>query len=450
MKILSKYILKEHIGPFVFSLLTIIFIFLINTIFRDLGKLLNKGVSIGIILQFFALNLAWIVALAVPMSVLIATLMAFGRFSSDHELTALKASGLHFYRLVTPVILAALLLTVGMERFNNLVLPEVNHLYSNLSKDIRSKNPTIILEPQVFNDIESHSLWANEIDTERNVLKSIIINDYSDKNALKTILADSGKVVYSEADECMILTLFNGEMHEADIKEPANYRRGSFKKMMHYIRVGNVNLKRRDRKRRGLREKNSAMMNEDLKHKNESIAEHSERICTIAQNDWQSLLPAGIWSASNDSAYTLSRVAHPIVHARRMQSQIKSQLSVIKSNKKSISSLKVEIHKKYAIPVACLVFVLIGAPLGFMARQSGVAAGGVLSLIFFLIYWFFLIGGEALADRMLLHPILSMWLANIVVGGGGVYLMVRSVREASFIDWERIASFFNKFRRFKI
>ena len=447
MKILNRYILKEHVGPFVFSLLTLVFIFLINTVFRDLGKLLDKGISLGIILQFFALNLAWIVALAVPMAVLTSTLMAFGRFSADHELTALKSSGIHFYRLVAPVMLVAVLLAVGMERFNNLVLPDVNHQYSSLLKDIRRKSPTVSLEPQVFNDIETHSLYAERIDNDRNALYGIIINDYSKNDALTTILADSGTVNYSEAQGRMVLTLFSGEMHEADLKDAANYRRGRFDRMTHYITIQNAALERREKKRRGLRERDVAMLKADVLRKEKSIAEQKERMHRLAQGDWENLLPPGIWNAPADTTYLIRNPQKPVVRARRLKSQLASQYTVISSNRKSISNYEVEIHKKYSIPLACVVFVLIGAPLGFMARQGGIAVGGMLSLIFFLIYWIFLIGGENLADRRYLDPAIAMWLPNVVVGAAGIYLMMRSVREASFIDFERITAFFKKWRR---
>ena len=109
----------------------------------------------------------------------------------------------------------------------------------------------------------------------------------------------------------------------------------------------------------------------------------------------------------------------------------------------------VEIHKKYSIPFACIVFVLIGAPLGIMAHRGNIAIGGGISLIFFIIYWIFLIGGEELADRNFLSPFLSMWLANFIVGGFGVYLLLRAIKEVSFIDFSFLAKLIPKRLRFK-
>jgi len=120
--------------------------------------------------------------------------------------------------------------------------------------------------------------------------------------------------------------------------------------------------------------------------------------------------------------------------------RIESEIDVNKSYMLSNNRLSVEIHKKYSIPFACIVFVFIGAPLGLMAHRGNIAVGGGISLIFFIIYWIFLIGGEELADRDLLSPFLSMWLANFIVGGFGLYLLIRAVKEVSFINF----SFLNK------
>src|SRR4030042_5807143 len=198
MRIITKYILREHIGPFFFSLATLVFVFLLNIVFRDLGRLLGKGLPVVIILEFFFLNLAWIVALAVPMSVLISTLMAFGRRSADSEISALKASGVHFLRLILPAGVAASILMVGMERFNNVVLPDFNHRYRLLYSDISRKRPTLALEPNIFFDeFENYSLIVREVKENENRIKGVIIHDYSDAKFHKNIFAREGTVEYA-------------------------------------------------------------------------------------------------------------------------------------------------------------------------------------------------------------------------------------------------------------
>ena len=145
MSRLTRYILREHIAPFIYSLLLIVFLFVLNFAFQVLGKILGKGLPGGLILEFFLYNIAWILALAVPMAALIASLMAFGRLASDHEITALKSTGVSVFRLIYPVLVAGTLICVAMISYNNWVLPDFNYKSSLLRKTIYRKQPTMQL-----------------------------------------------------------------------------------------------------------------------------------------------------------------------------------------------------------------------------------------------------------------------------------------------------------------
>ena len=134
---------------------------------------------------------------------------------------------------------------------------------------------------------------------------------------------------------------------------------------------------------------------------------------------------------------------------RNLLQRIKGEREINQSYELTNSKLLVEIYKKYSIPFACIVFVLIGAPLGIMARRGNMAVGGGISLVFFIIYWIFLIGGEELADREMLSPFLSMWLANFIVGAFGIYLLIRITKEVSFINFEKLIRLLPKRFRWK-
>jgi lipopolysaccharide export system permease protein len=127
-----------------------------------------------------------------------------------------------------------------------------------------------------------------------------------------------------------------------------------------------------------------------------------------------------------------------LVKVRQTLYHIDNQLTIVRSYERTNNSLLVEIHKKYSIPVASLIFVIIGAPLGFMARRGGLATGGGLSLGFFLLYWAFLIGGEDLADREFVSPLVAMWSANVIVGLLGLYLLWRAAKENVTLDFTKL------------
>ena len=453
MSIITRYIIKEHIGPFLFGLSTIVFVFLLNIAFRDLGKLLGKGIPAGVILEFFMLNLAWILALAIPMAVLIGTLMAFGRLSADNEISALKANGVNLYHLIFPVVIASCVLCVLMERFNNCVLPDFNHRVRLLYSDISRKRPTLTLEPHVFfDDIRDFSMFVHGIEDNGNILKEIIIYDTSDPELNKTIFAEWGQIRIE--GERMVLTLFNGEIHEIEVKNLENYKRLKFDRQVLSEDVPNLILKRSESEHRGDREKSANMMKADIGRIRTTLEQRYDRVRDIVKKDMAKVFPEHLWNTQADSLEEKIKVSGLTGNVsgrstgtgvRRIHQQLESEVKVIHGYMKSIDRKRVEIHKKYSIPVACIVFVLIGAPLGIMGRHGGMATGGGMSLTFFLIYWAFLIGGEQLADRRIMSPIVAMWSPNILVGSMGVYLVIRTVKEMTFIPWEQLSAVFKKY-----
>ncbi|MFQ6003760.1 MAG: LptF/LptG family permease, partial [Candidatus Zixiibacteriota bacterium] len=247
MLILSRYVIREHIGPFFFGLFIITFVFILNIIFRDFGRILGRGLGIRIILEFLFLNLAWIVALAVPMAVLIATLMAFGRLSSDNEITAVKAGGVSFLRLISPVLIVSAILAYLLVEFNNRVLPEFNHQARLLTSDIFRKRPTLKLEPNVIlHDIPHYNLTVREVKEEGDSSKvaGVIIDDKTDPNINKTIIAKRGIIKFDEVREMLVMTLFNGEMHEIDLRSLESYRKLEFEKQVVFMSIPGMVLKR--------------------------------------------------------------------------------------------------------------------------------------------------------------------------------------------------------------
>ncbi|HQU72238.1 MAG TPA: LptF/LptG family permease, partial [Calditrichia bacterium] len=148
-------------------------------------------------------------------------------------------------------------------------------------------------------------------------------------------------------------------------------------------------------------------------------------------------------AVSPDKLYLASVTA-----TRKVQSnlqRVNTSLNTTRELRRQVYKYEVEIQKKYSIPFACIVFVLVGAPLGIRARKGSIAIGVAFSIGFFLLYWVCLIGGEDLADRQLLEPWLAMWIPNILVGGMGLYLTIRTVQETQFFNWERLPAFVGRF-----
>lgn len=454
MYTLWRYIIKEHIGPFLFAICVISLVFILNLVFRELPRILSRGLDLPLILEFFALNMAWIVALAVPMAVLVAALMAFGRLAGDNEIVAMKASGISVLRMITPVLICAAGLALFLIWFNNQVLPDFNHRARLLASDIARKRPTLSLEAGViYRDLPNYTLLVQHIveTPDTAYVDSVYIDDNSNPNSSTFITADRGKIYLNPRNGQLSIILYDGVMYELNLEEMEAYRQLRFPKQVLSISVPDMVMERSESEYRGDREKSSAMMRDEVAVNNREIATASARMAKKMHAHFarylpppDSLLTAG---AHAENPLALPLQASPLLaENQRLRQEITADLSFVRGLDRKNYQLLVEIHKKYSIPVACLIFVLVGAPLGMMARRGSMAMAAGISFSFFLLYWASLIGGEELADEQLISPFMAMWLANIIVGIAGIYLVLYAVRESTIFNPETIRNFFNRIR----
>lgn len=476
MFLLARYTIREHIGPFLFSLAVIMFVFVTKFIVQYIGKIFGKGLSIGTIIEFIYLNLAWMLALAVPMSVLVAALMAFGRLSSDNEITILKTSGISIYKIIRPALIATIFLTIFMFWFTDKVLPEYNHKARLLFSSISRKKPTLQLEEGIYMNLGKYSILVEDVerslgeevidksniidpdyvDDRADRLKDITIFDRSSSDLQRTIIAATGRLVFDKVRESLVFTLYNGEIHEINTKDYSEYRRLQFTRNVFYIPAPDLVFKRDEDEWRGDREMNIKMMKAEVAKYRNSISNELKKI----RQDMTVYYPAPdsikTWLASETDNDPVTEISLSNMQSSRTKALRKTQAVIqrLKSSEKNIDfyrrqiyKYEVEIHKKFAIPFASIVFILIGAPLGIKAKKGSLGVGVTFSIGFFLLYWVFLIGGEELADRQLISPFLAMWMANIIVGSFGVYLTYRVVKETTFIRWEKLPKFLQSFFR---
>ncbi len=443
MKILYRYIFREHIGPFFFGLSVIMFILVMDFILEILNLIIGKGLNALVILQVFGLNLAWMLALAIPMAVLVSTLMAFGRLSQDNEITALKAGGVSLYRVILPALIASIIIACGMAFFNDRILPELNHKARLLMTDIHQKRPTLNLKENVFIDeIPGYHILIKKVDPHSSDVRGVTIYDVKDRRVPRTIIAEKGKVEFTSDGNTLIFKLFNGEIHETEEKEPQRYRRVSFDKQTIYIHDVGSKLIRSRSDYRTDREKTSRQMLEDIRKSEQGIDASKQRIVELVNSAWQKVLARKNKMGASGEEKTI--LGDLIKDNQGILNQILREVQNIKNKKRYTNSLMVEVHKKFALAVACVVFILVGAPLGIMAKKGGMAVGLGLSLGFFVLYWAFLIGGEELADRQLIPAFWAMWSANILIGGAGIYILVKSAKETKFISWKWTEKFVPK------
>jgi lipopolysaccharide export system permease protein len=454
MKILTRYLIRAHLGPFLFSFIALTGVILINTLARRLADLAGKGLPPRVIGEFFLLALPATLALTFPMAVLVAVLFTFSTLTAENEITALKASGVDLRRLLAPLLLLATLLTGVMIWFNDRVLPESNHRWSQLIVDIGRKTPTFLLEEQSLNRISPQNggkvyyLRAGRIEQGTNRMWDVQIFDVSDPGTLHTVFADSGRASFMGNGTDMMLQLFDGHTREVSAGEPQNFRRIYFKKQIFGIAgIGNQ-LQRNDRPDgyRGDREMTIGMLQAQIDTINRQRRDEAANLRTSALADLEFALAggrgAGIEGAEGAGAEGLPMEDGNVrTRTRRTADMLGNAQRNLGQLDESIRNYAVEIHKKYSIAVASLVFVLVGAPLALRFGGGGIGMVIATSMGVFSLYYVGLIGGESLAGRGIVSPVFAMWVMNavmMVVGLFGVATMGRETSTARSSAWDSL------------
>jgi lipopolysaccharide export system permease protein len=527
VKIISRYVLREHVGPLTFALTALTSLMLLQFISRQFGELVGKGLDWSVIGEFFLLSIPFTVALTVPMSVLVAVLYAFSRLAGENEVTAMKASGVSPWRLVSPAIAGGLFCAVALLLFNDQVLPRANHRLKTLQDDISQTKPTFLLKEQVINSIAEgkYYLKAGKIDraSDKNRLREVVIYDLADPTRRRTIYADSGAMALAKNRKDLELDLFHGQMQEVATDKPGQLNRLFF--IHDLIRIKDV---ARDFKQ-------SEATNSSKSDREMSVCEMQRRLWqadgnyAAAQREYDALLhptpgskdamssvglvpdrvpePRGIgWlycrvakalhvkeaSAAmlprqavkqsarvqqpprRDSARRADKFvplrgrvvtgpagAVPDVAAaiRQMPSAddqlAKARLAEAKLRleiaQRARNRYDIEIHKKFSLAAACLIFVLVGAPIAVRFPRGGVGLVIGVSLLVFALYYVGLIGGESLANEGIIPPFWAMWGTNVLLTITGLVLLLRMGRDSTSNrggDWsDKLDALLAKFGR---
>jgi len=227
VKILHKYVLKEHFGPLMFAMTALTSLLLLQYIAKRFGDLVGKGLPWSVIMEFLMLSIPLTVALSLPMAVLVSTLYAFSRLASENEITAMKASGVSLRNVLTPVLWAAAGVTLFMLAFNDQILPRANHKLRSLQGDIAQKKPTFALREQVINEVSPGKLYlrAGRLSQTSNTMREITIYDLGDPTRRRTVYADSGNMAMSANQADLLLTLYSGTVQDVPTATPEQLQR---------------------------------------------------------------------------------------------------------------------------------------------------------------------------------------------------------------------------------
>jgi len=376
-KIVHRYIFREILVPFLFGLSVFTFILLIARLLRLIELVVTRGVPVMNILKLLTYIMPAFLEVTVPMAMLLAILIAFGRLSADSEMVALRSSGLSLYQLIAPVAIFALLATAATGALSIWARPWGNRALKTALFDLARTRASAGIKPQVFNDdFPGLVIYAENIDATNDRLRHVLISDERDNAQHNTIFAREGAMVSNPATQAVTLRLRDGFIHTSDGRQGTEYHT--------HFQFYDVNL--------------------DLRQMIEG-ARQRER---------------------DPKELTLGQLGRAIAAKRAAGLPFVPEL--------------VEYHRKFSIPFACVVFALVAVPLGVQPVRAARSRGFTLSLGMIFVYYVILSVGQALAEQTIVPAAVGLWLPNAIFAVLGAFLFARAARERTLVRLERMQS----------
>ena len=479
-KRLHILLLRSFAGPFALTFLIVIFIMVMQFLFKYINDLIGKGLEFPVVSEFVLYLTASMVPMALPLAILMAALMTFGNLGEFYELTAMKSSGISLVRIMLPLIIVAVLLSVGAFLFSNYMLPVANLKMRSLLYDIQRKRPAFnIVEGIFYNGIEGYSMRIDSRDYNTNILYGIRIYDHTERkgNTLVTV-ADSGYMQVSADDQYLIFTLYSGRSYnelETDRKNKKDFtyphRRDLFQEQTILIELTGFGLDRTDE---SLFKSNYSMMSLNmLGHYEDSFRTEINTIykninTALSDRTYYNYKRAGPRTENPDSEeeefklyrlnldslynqleerYKVQTIDQALVQARASMNHISTSRTNSESKVTRLRRYQIEIQRKFTLSFACLIFFFIGAPLGAIIRKGGLGMPTVISVLFFLAWYVLSMSGEQFARDSALSPVLGMWLSSAILLPIGIWLTYKSMTDSSLMNMETYHLFFRRIRR---
>ena len=431
MKVLTRYVLKEFIRSFMVSISIIYAILLIQLMIKLLDKFLGKGFDSYFLLKLLFYNTAWIIAMAIPMAVLVASILTYGKLSSDNEVVGFKSSGIRMYDIIQPSFFSAVIIACITIYFSCNVLPKMNYQARKLNHELSRKRPDVEFEENIYSDlIPNHIVKFKERDKKnKSKFYDIMIHQIYNNRLTRSVIADS--VIINSNNQDIMFNLFDGTIHER-VAINEEYRQINFENYKLKVPIDKTN-NRKLKYVRGDRELTLKMLNHNMDSLEKKITYLKYKINkrldlfdidTVSVN--YSDLMALIDNKNTDSLLKINDKDQEKIYkvkAKANKTIISGYLKNIERSANKINRNTVEMHKKFAIPIASIIFLLIGAPLGIKMQRGNMAVSMSISLMFFILYYILIVGGEQLADKNLFNPILSMWLPNLIVLAFGLLIL---------------------------
>lgn len=481
MKKLHKFILKSYAGPLAMTFFISVFILVMQGLWRYADDIVGKGLEISVMLELLFYVSLQVVPMALPLAILLASLMSFGNLGENYELTAMKASGISLFRIMKPLTVLTIFVSITAFWFSNNVLPVANLKFYTLLYSVRQARPELEIREKIYYDgVDGFRIKVDHKNPKTGMMYDLIIHDHRDKINRNTnvTMADSGKMDIDDHAGVILLTLYDGitydekvAMSNSRLSERARqmYRHDEFSEQKVLVKVDGFDFSRADE---SIYKGNDRMKNlEQLRHDSDSLRHITDSIThEIAKqasgyqmrkvrhrykNDT-------VYNASIDTALLLNvdSIMLTLTDAQK-RTTMETALRQAKTNKQYIDErlmqfnneqLKVnrhemEKHRKFAMPVACLLFFFIGAPLGAIVRKGGLGMPVVISVLFFIFYYVIDTFGAKCAREGVWPVWCGMWLSTAVLSAIGTFLTYKSATDSALFKSEAYQKIADKIKR---
>ncbi len=475
MKTIHKLILKAYLGPMVLTFFIVMFVLMMNFVWRYIDELVGKGLSAGIVIELMTYAMANMLPLGLPLAVLLAAIMTMGNLGENYELLAMKSAGLSLVKITQPLLILVSGIAVGSFFIGNNLVPYANKKMYSIIYDIRQQRQTLEFQDGLFfNGLDDMSIRVGHQDPETHQLYDVLIYDNRPANRgnMNTIVADSGYIRLSDDKRSLLVTLYHGETYE-QTRNSQWYTRSA-------LRHHTFDLQKQEIPMEGFAMERSSgdnISNSQTKNINQlqdDIDSLERKVNTATTSSYEPLLKEQIFVRDNQvlplpdslridkrafrnmlAADSIARL--PLREKERIWNQARSSAKNSRNMfsfdettaKEALNQLyrsKVEWHKKVSLPVSIIIFFLIGAPLGAIIRKGGLGLPVVVSVIFFVIYYIISLSGEKQVKEGSWEAVWGMWISSFILTPIAVYLTYKATNDSALLDTDWYAGKFKALR----
>jgi len=462
-KKLDKLILKAFLWPFIATFFITLFVFMMQILWKYIDDLVGKGLDFITLAEFLIYASATLVTLALPIAILLSSIMTFGKLGENFELVAIKSSGISLLRFMRPLFFISVILTGVAFLFANYIAPVANLKFAVIYNDIYRKSPAFDLKDGVFyNGFRGFSIKVGKKEKDKSTLHNVLIYEQANGIQDNTIISESGKMNVSSDKKFLEFRLQNGHRYEEKgaFNSPKNeYVQMGFKEYNKLFDLTQLNIQKTSDSlfMNNMRMKTLRQLDKDI----DSVKKIPDSLINKTRTDLKSYLKFAKYKDTIGNKNPVARAYKKITFKKvksfdelipdSLRAAVYDQAAATVASVRSLMEItsseyathvedltlhKIEWHKKLSLSVACIVLFFIGAPLGSIIRKGGLGMPLVVALLFFLIFYLLNIFGEKFTKDNVLDPVTGMWLPIIVLSPVGFFLTHKAMHDSQLFNKE--------------